>query len=338
LSSAFEGPLGTAVMRIAELGGPSAEEFLAGFADVVERFAHRGPHEWDLGAPTWSADPTIPLALLETLRHHDDARSPRDGARRAAEDRRRILAELTEACPDAETRRTLERAAAAVATWVVGRERIEDAVLKVMQEARVCLRELGRRRAEAGQIEQPGQVFQLLAAELDDFVADGSAMGPVLASRDAQFRLLVRLTPPDTIRHGEPVPPLSAWSCETPVHLDPVAVGEVLRGTAASPGTVTGRARVVLDPTCPTVLEPGDILIAPATGPSWTPLLLAVAGVISEVGSVTGHPASADRALGVPCALDVPDACRRIPDGALVALDGAAGTVTVLSMPEARSA
>jgi pyruvate,water dikinase len=89
----------------------------------------------------------------------------------------------------------------------------------------------------------------------------------------------------------------------------------------------------VLDPGSIDDLEPGDVMIAPTTDPSWTPLFLAVAGVVSEVGAVASHAAIASRELGIPCAVSVLDATRRIPDGAIVTLDGAAGTVTVVSVP-----
>ena len=108
--------------------------------------------------------------------------------------------------------------------------------------------------------------------------------------------------------------------------------GEVLQGTAGAPGEVTGVARVVLDPSDPTAVEPGDIMIAPTTDPSWTPLFLAAAGVVVNVGAVASHAAIVCRELGVPCAVSVIDATARIPDGAMISIDGSTGTVTVISV------
>ena len=79
-------------------------------------------------------------------------------------------------------------------------------------------------------------------------------------------------------------------------------------------------------------LKPGDILVAPITDPSWTPLFLATAGVIVDVGAVMSHSVIVARDLGIPCAVSVTDATKIIPDGALVELDGDTGTVTILSL------
>jgi len=79
-------------------------------------------------------------------------------------------------------------------------------------------------------------------------------------------------------------------------------------------------------------VEPGDIMIAPTTDPSWTPLFLAAGGVVVNVGAVASHAAIVCRELGVPCAVSVVDATSRIPDGATISIDGSTGTVTILSL------
>ena len=73
-------------------------------------------------------------------------------------------------------------------------------------------------------------------------------------------------------------------------------------------------------------------MIAPTTDPSWTPLFLSVAGVIVNVGAVASHAAIVCRELGVPCAVSVVDATKRIPDGAMVTVDGSSGAVTIVSV------
>jgi pyruvate,water dikinase len=106
--------------------------------------------------------------------------------------------------------------------------------------------------------------------------------------------------------------------------------GEVLTGDAGCSGVARGRARVILDPSDPTALEPGDILIAPNTDPAWTPLFVPAGGVVVDVGALNSHAIIVSRELGVPCVVSVVNATKRIPDGALVEVDGGAGTVTVL--------
>jgi len=88
--------------------------------------------------------------------------------------------------------------------------------------------------------------------------------------------------------------------------------------------------RVVHDPSEPGDIAPEDILVARYTDPSWTPLFSAVSGVVVEVGATVSHAVIVARELGVPCVTSVTDATRKLADGALVEVDGGAGTVTVL--------
>ena len=126
-------------------------------------------------------------------------------------------------------------------------------------------------------------------------------------------------------------PPLDDWPMRGAA-MAQVAAGDVLTGLGGCPGVATGRARVVTDPGDPRGLEPGDVLVAPLTDPSWTPLFVAADAVVVDVGAVMSHAIIVSRELGIPCAVSVTDATRRIPDGALIEVDGGAGTVRILEI------
>ncbi len=89
----------------------------------------------------------------------------------------------------------------------------------------------------------------------------------------------------------------------------------------------------MLDAGDPTALDPGDILVAPFTDPSWTPLFMTAGGVVVDVGGQISHAVIVSRELGLPCVVSATDATGRIPDGAAVEVDGDAGTVTVVGLP-----
>ena len=72
------------------------------------------------------------------------------------------------------------------------------------------------------------------------------------------------------------------------------------------------------------------MLIAPSTDPSWTPLFMPAAAVVVNVGAQISHAVIVSRELGLPCVVSVTGATRRIPDGALVEVDGTSGTVTIV--------
>jgi len=99
------------------------------------------------------------------------------------------------------------------------------------------------------------------------------------------------------------------------------------------PGKARGFARVILDPADPTALRPGDVLVAPLTDPSWTPLFVPAVAVVVDTGAMLSHAVIVSRELGIPCVPSVLHATRRIPDGALLEVDGDRGVVTVLSLP-----
>jgi pyruvate,water dikinase len=101
-----------------------------------------------------------------------------------------------------------------------------------------------------------------------------------------------------------------------------------LAGTAASAGTVTGAARVILDP-AGAHLEPGEILVAPSTDPGWTPLFMTAGALVMEMGGPISHGAVVAREYGIPAVVGVPDATTRIRTGDTVTVDGAAGTIVV---------
>ena len=83
----------------------------------------------------------------------------------------------------------------------------------------------------------------------------------------------------------------------------------------------------------PPALDPGDILVAPITDPSWTPLFVPAAAVVVDVGAPLSHAIIVSRELGIPCVVSATDATRRIPDGATIEVDGDTGVVTVISLP-----
>jgi pyruvate,water dikinase len=86
----------------------------------------------------------------------------------------------------------------------------------------------------------------------------------------------------------------------------------------------------VVDPSDPPDLEPGDIIVAPLTDPAWTPLFMAVDGVVVNVGGQISHAVIVSRELGLPCVVSVPDATELIQDGTQIEVNGNTGQVTVI--------
>lgn len=115
------------------------------------------------------------------------------------------------------------------------------------------------------------------------------------------------------------------------IYFPPRKVGEdgVLSGVPISPGVAKGRVKVLTSATDKPLL-PGEILVARAADPGWTPLFINAAGIILEVGGVLQHGAVVAREYGIPCVSGVDDATDVLKDGQTVEIDGSSGWVRVL--------
>ena len=102
-----------------------------------------------------------------------------------------------------------------------------------------------------------------------------------------------------------------------------------LRGRPGSAGLARGPARIVTGPSDFETVRPGDVLVCRTTDPAWTPLFGRIAAVVTETGGMLSHAAIVAREQGIPAVLGVADAMVQIPAGALVDVDGRAGTVLV---------
>jgi pyruvate,water dikinase len=100
-----------------------------------------------------------------------------------------------------------------------------------------------------------------------------------------------------------------------------------LNGQPAGVGWATGRACVVNCECEFARIAPGDVLVTRMAGPALGPILPRVAGVVAELGGSTSHLASLARERGIPMVLGAYDATHRIPEGAMVAVDGVGGVV-----------
>lgn len=323
LTAAFDEGVDGLLARIAD-----ETAFMDGFRALLERFGSRGPNEWEMRSHTWGTKPELALSAIDRMRLAPDSASPighqserHDEAEAAADEVRALLAGNEEALGQ------LEAGLRAARLFLAGRERTKTNCIRVVHEMRLACREVGRRLVDAGHLDNIEQVFMFTDEEIDAVLVDPAAWTEVARTREQQYLSLFELDPPFVVV-GDP-PPLSEWSRRDAVVVDESVSGTVLSGIPGCPGVATGRARVVLDPSDPTALEPGDILVAPLTDPAWTPLFVPAAAVVVDVGAQITHAVIVSRELGIPCVVSVTGATRSIPDGAMVTVDGTAGTVTV---------
>ena len=331
LAAAFDHGVEGLADRLAEASPDFHQQFLAFLRD----YGYRGPSEWDVGADSWETRPELPLALVDRLRHVDDDQSPdlrREQAKEAAE---HALATVVERLAGDETAlATLRMGLASARRFAGWRELGKSNCIKVINEARLALVELGRRLVAAGHMTHPGQVFMALDGELDALALDPAVVMPAIRQREADWQRYAELEVPLFLDARVPRTPVGQLPRKASGTWKAAVVGEVLSGVPASAGTAIGRARIIDDPSRIDRFEPGEILVAPQTDPSWTPLFVVASAVVVGVGAPNSHAMIVSRELGIPCVAGVEAVTQRIPDGATVSVDGSAGTVTILGAPD----
>jgi rifampicin phosphotransferase len=312
-----------------------AEVFVEQFQAFLDKYGYRGPNEWELGSLPWRVRPEGPLRVIDQLRRSDQGSAPGAdhsvqslNSSQAAKYARRKLGIVD--------RLKFNRALPAAKVWQAAREGSKSAVIRALDATRRAVNELAQRVAKRHGLDDPLGVFMLHRDELASYVADPKPFLSTIEERSRAYRDLSKHIPP-FLFDGD-IPPIENWQKRDVGEGGSGQRGDILEGIGGAPGRVTGIARIVMDASDPDALNPGDILVAPITDPSWTPLFLAAAGVVVDVGAVMSHSVIVARDLGIPCAVSVTDATRIIPDGALIELDGDTGTVTILAMAPTSSA
>ncbi len=230
---------------------------------------------------------------------------------------------------DAATHGQLAAAIGCSKAWLPGRERTKTNNIRLIHEMRMPMRELGRRMVERGAFDEIEDFGFVRQGEMEAMLADPHSFTATIRERRAAYRELEQVEPPFVFVGRTDGP--DGWPRRDAERVQPLVAGDVLTGMPGCPGTAEGIARVILDSHDPGALEPGDILVAPITDPSWTPLFVPAGGVVVDVGAALSHAIIVSRELGIPCVISATDATRRIPDGARIRVDGSTGTVTVLA-------
>jgi pyruvate,water dikinase len=303
-------------------GGREARDAIRAYLD---RYGMRCAGEIDITRPRWSERPTtlVPM-ILGNIKNFE----PGAGQRRFAQGRHEAwkkeqeLLERLRALPDGEhkaeqTRRRIDR----VRTFIGYREYPKYGMVSRYFVYKQALLEEAERLVQAHVLRDKEDIFYLSFHELHDVVRTNQLDDQVIRQRKDAFRSYQALTPPRVLTSdGEAV--AGAYRRDD-------APAGALVGLPVSAGTVEGRARVILD-MAEADLEPGDILVTAFTDPSWTPLFVAIKGLVTEVGGLMTHGAVIAREYGLPAVVGVEHATRLIRDGQRIRVHGTDGYIEIL--------
>jgi len=314
--------------RLRASTSPAARQFIAEFDQFIWNYGSRSTEEWSAAPKTWETHRQIPLGMIDRMRLQDESKSPSAQAARLRRQREELTAHVREQLKDdAAALGRLEAVLRSAELYSRSREQSKTNTIRVLHEARLPMWELGNRYVAKGVFGRPEDITMLLENELDKLTKNPQSFVPVIAERWEWYDSLSELEPPFFI-NGE-IPPVTTWPRKKDPDLEPAGPGTVLQGLGACAGTATGIARIITDPEDAPDLEPGEILVAPMTDPGWTPIFTSAEAVVVNVGSPMSHAAIVSRELGIPCVLGVRGATKKIKNGTMLTVDGAAGTVTV---------
>ncbi|MGS2641091.1 rifamycin-inactivating phosphotransferase [Streptosporangium sp. G12] len=303
-------------------GGREARDAIRGYLD---EYGMRCAGEIDITRTRWSEHPaTLVPTILGNIKNFEPGAGERHFEQGRLESQRKEQELLTRlrALPDGErkaeeTKRMIDR----VRAFAGYREYPKyGMVSRYFAYKQALLREADR-LVRSGTLREKEDIFFLRFAELREVVRTGDVDAGLILERREAFRSYEALTPPRVLTSdGEAI--------NGRYRHDDAPPG-ALAGLPVSAGTVEGRARVVTD-MARADLEAGDILVTTYTDPSWTPLFVTVAGLVTEVGGLMTHGAVIAREYGLPAVVGVDQATRLIRDGQRIRVHGTDGYVQIL--------
>jgi len=304
------------------------------FVDELERFlaehGHLGQNHDDLRLASWAEAPRLLLRGIATrLRRPAPPAREREAAlaRRAdelAHGARAALADRPEELARFETTLAHARAIGYLTEghnyWI---DRLSQARLRALSIR------VGRRLVREGVLAQADDVFFLTRDEVAEALRDAAPRRDLVRARRVEHDRNEQLTAPYYVGKVPEKPPSGDRFDGSPV-TPSGGDDDVLRGTGASAGVVTGPARITLSQEDFGRIQPGDVIVCPSSNPSWVPVFTIAGGLVTNTGGVLSHAAVVAREFGLPAVVGTGDATTRIADGRLVEIDGTTGIVRLL--------
>lgn len=307
--------------------GSLPEAFSTEWQSFVAAHGCRGPLEMDIAHPRFGDAPALALNQVLSMRAVEPGFDPESAAARQKKNRREAVSILL-ARAGTVRRRILRHLDRVIDGFAGLRDTPKQHFLMTLHGVRTRLLAEGARLCKSNRLDRPEQVFDLTFSELcaahDDAGQDLRAVRQARLPFYEQLAATVRNFPQMIDSRGRiPRPP--------PSHLK---AGE-FQGVAMSAGRVTGTARVLRTPH-EKPLARGDILIAYATDPGWTPLFANAAAVVLEVGGALQHGVVVAREFGLPCVVGIEGITEAIEDGSLIEVDADNGIVRLIEQTLSR--
>jgi len=316
--------MGLALYHLAMLE-PEGSTFKEEWQRFIDLYGHRGPIELDIASPRYRDQPQMLIDQIASLRPTAQSEdNPQARFDKAQVERHEAYETICEAVQKKEGWLQLKRFQSLYKVYeTLGgyRELHKYLLIFAIDQLRARLIMEGDKLVSQGRIDKTTDIFNLTLDDLKKASVDDKLDLRSLASTNTAFAAKLGAVPtlPSLFDSRgcilRPTPPAPRE-------------GEVV-GTAISPGVVRGRIKVLHSPDEKPLLR-GEILVARATDPGWTPLFVNAAAVILEIGGMLQHGALVAREYGLPCVSGVSNATTLFQDGTLVEVDGSVGIIRIL--------
>jgi pyruvate,water dikinase len=315
----------------------ASQPFLTDLRAWLAQYGQRLNSVFALGEPSWIEDPTPAIGYLQAYLAQPEARPEMEPATLVAEREKAVAearAKLAGYPQPVVTRfETLLKAAQIAA--VVHEDHNVWIDQRLFYHVRRLIMEFGQRLAQAGTLEAASDVFYLTPDELQN--GRDVPWKRLVQERSAEVERFSHMTPPSMLgtppafelEDGGPMMRAMFKGEMTPQNTSQREAHRV-KGLAGSAGVARGTARVIHSLAEAGKLQPGDVLVAVATEPPWTPLFATASAIVTDAGGVLSHSAVVAREYRIPAVVGTGHATSTFHDGQLLEVDSNAGTVRVV--------
>lgn len=308
---------------------PGGAKFVAELRRFLDQHGHLGQGFDDLSLASWAEQPSLLLADVAKRLRQPAPPSDERRARLAAESEAltaRVREQLADRPDDLARFEELRALAREISPLTEGHNYWIDR--KAQARLRVFALRVGRRLVAEGAFDDPDDIFYFSRAEVPELLRAAGDKRAIVAERRAEHARQRTITPPFNVGTQHKLESAGPDRFDG-TRFESTEEG-VLKGTGASAGVARGPARVVLGPADFGRVQPGDIIVAPSSNPSWVPLFTIAGGLVTDTGGVLCHAAVVAREFALPAVVGLGDATKRIADGRLLEIDGVQGLVRQL--------
>ena len=292
-----------------------SDEFMGKWDEFIKLYGFRGPREVDIKTPRYQDDPGLVIQHMQNYSTLDDESSPQAILRRQAQAREEAKSALSEHIKD---KKKFDKLYNVLVNLGGYREIHKYYLVYAGEKVRYRALEAARHLVSENRIDDVNDIFYLTADQVQEALDDSSADVRAMVDGHKEYMSIV-----ETIDHFPPV----IDSRGKIIRPAPKQAGEgELAGDPVSAGKVRGRV-VIINYVGEKPVEEGDVLVAKAADPGWTPLFIKANGILLEVGGMLQHGSLIAREYGKPCIAGIQNLTKLLREGDYIEMDGSTGIV-----------